>query len=380
MDMKLIHEYTLGLLRLMLKGDSFVLPENVDFEELFQFSHSHGIENIVYAGLQKVGVSIPEKAQLDFDEESDLTIMMEAMQACVLEEISEAFNEAGIDYIPLKGSVIKYLYPMPDFRRSGDIDILVRAEDEQRAAAELEKLEFTQTGESNEIHTGYTKPPNIELELHNAIARYDDRFYNFCKNPWKYAVPKEANSHEYRFSNEFFYTHLIAHLCKHLYGGGAGLRLFADIYIIQSKVELNTKLLSSYLKKAKLTEINEMITVLINKWFFDEAPTDAAIATLEEFVLNGGSFGTREQARLMREHTPISGRMNRYMRKLFPSKKILMQRYPQLSERLPWIVMWFYRVYYMLRFGKDKMARYSAELFEGSTADEAMAKILNAVK
>lgn len=43
-----------------------------------------------------------------------------------LAEISTAFSFVGIDHIPLKGRVVKHYYLLPDIRRGGDIDILIK--------------------------------------------------------------------------------------------------------------------------------------------------------------------------------------------------------------------------------------------------------------
>lgn len=39
-----------------------------------------------------------------------------------------AFDAGGIDYMPLKGSILKDLYPRHEMRMMGDADILIRME------------------------------------------------------------------------------------------------------------------------------------------------------------------------------------------------------------------------------------------------------------
>ena len=75
---------------------------------------------------------MPEKIDALFAEDYDANIMLEATQALELENLAEEFEKAEIDYMPMKGSVVKYLYAMPDYRKSGDIDILIRPEDKKR--------------------------------------------------------------------------------------------------------------------------------------------------------------------------------------------------------------------------------------------------------
>ena len=50
----------------------------------------------------------------------------------VLSKITKALSKAGIPFLPLKGIVIRKLYPEPWMRLSGDIDILIKEADKKR--------------------------------------------------------------------------------------------------------------------------------------------------------------------------------------------------------------------------------------------------------
>ena len=45
--MEKIYDYTIKLLRYVLKGDVPDLPNDVDFEKLYEFGRSHGVENML---------------------------------------------------------------------------------------------------------------------------------------------------------------------------------------------------------------------------------------------------------------------------------------------------------------------------------------------
>ena len=53
-------------------------------------------------------------------------------QEKTLAEITKALSEAGIPFLPLKGIVMRRLYPKPWMRLSGDIDILIKEADKKR--------------------------------------------------------------------------------------------------------------------------------------------------------------------------------------------------------------------------------------------------------
>ena len=54
--------------------------------------------------------------------------------------ICESFEENSIDFMPLKGSVLRKLYAEPWLRTSSDADILVKEKDLKRAEELLEKM------------------------------------------------------------------------------------------------------------------------------------------------------------------------------------------------------------------------------------------------
>ena len=55
-------------------------------------------------------------------------MMKSEKQLEAVNKIYAAFDKNGIDYLPLKGCNMKYLYPKPELRSMGDADILIREE------------------------------------------------------------------------------------------------------------------------------------------------------------------------------------------------------------------------------------------------------------
>ena len=58
--MEKIYDYTIKLLRYVLKGDVPDLPNDVDFEKLYEFGRSHGVENMLYVGLKDLKIDVPK--------------------------------------------------------------------------------------------------------------------------------------------------------------------------------------------------------------------------------------------------------------------------------------------------------------------------------
>lgn len=381
--MEQIYEYTIKLLRYVLNGDVPQLNQDIDFEDLYGFSQKHGIENIMYVGLRDLEVNVPGETMLKFEEAYKGAIVLEAMQAIELETISDAFEKAGIDHIPLKGSVVKYLYPDPSYRKSGDIDILVRNVPKEIVNEIMFGFEY-QTDEDfehYEVHYGYEKPPFYEVEIHVQLLKSSNRAYKFCSNVWEYTKLKNGSNHCYEMTNEFLYIHLLAHLCNHLYMGGAGIKILMDFYVVRNELSLDENTLDKYLKKTKLADINEMVIKLMDKWFGNSYVEDENIELLEKVVFENGSFGTKEQKEKFRVNDSFAGRLQVLFRKIFLRKAILIKRYEALQgKNYPWIIMWLYRVYYALRYRRKNIKRRVEETFSDKHYEEGMENIIKAIK
>lgn len=351
--MEKIYDYTIKLLRYVLKGDVPDLPNDVDFEKLYEFGRSHGVENMLYVGLKDLKIDVPKDVFQKFYYSYLMSIKIDTLQTMELEKIGKAFEKAGIDYIPLKGSVVKYFYPMPNYRKSGDIDVLVRRNKLESARAVVENMgyKFNYIYEQNNVHYRFTEK-TFCLELHKKLVADYNRSYGFLSRAWDYAELKSGTCHTYEFDMNFLYVHLIAHIAKHLCSGGAGLRLFCDIWIMQSKNMIDRNKVRIYLEEANLLEIEGYIINLLDKWFLDKKDNDKVLNKLELFVFRGGSFGTVSQKINMASFGQTDSEQfeNKYWRKKFLSYffeplTYMKQKYPILISH-SWLlpIMWIYRL------------------------------------
>lgn len=352
--MEKIYDYTIKLIRYVLKGDVPSLPENIDFERLYTFGKSHGVENMMYAALRDLKIDVPKNVMQKFYYSYLMSIKIDTLQTMELEKIGNAFEEAGIDYIPLKGSVVKHFYPMTHYRKSGDIDVLIHSGDQEKARKILENIgyKFNYICEKYDVHFRFTKEPFLCLEVHRKLIKQDNRAYSFLSEVWNYAAVCDESNHKYELDINFLYVHLIAHIAKHLYNGGAGLRLFTDIWIFQIKKLIDSEKVKDYLKEANLLEIENYIVKLINRWFHGEKIIDDVLDTLELFVFKGGSFGTINQKinlAAMGEKDYSKFKKNfwkaKFLKYIFEPYAYMKQKYPILINH-SWLlpVMWIYRL------------------------------------
>lgn len=381
--MEKIYDYTIKLLRYVLKGDVPTLPDDIDFYKLYEFGRSHGVENMLYVGLKGLNIDVPKDVFQKFYYSYLMSIKIDTLQTMELEKIGKAFEDAGIDYIPLKGSVVKYFYPMPNYRKSGDIDVLIRREDKEKAKYIFAKqLGYMSSEDADryEVHIVYVSKTNVHIELHKQILKKANRAYKTFKSIWKYANQSENKAHEYKLSAELLYTYQLAHLCHHIYhGGGAGIRMLMDFYVLKQSMEINSDILHKCLKKSNLTTINNYVRLVIDKWFEDSYSTDKATETLMNIILSGGSFGT--YAMKEKIHNSMGGieKIRCLLRRVFLSSDRLKQSPDYAAGTNSKTVMHLRRLKHVLLYGRKNALDETKHILKSDKSDESLKKIANAV-
>lgn len=381
--MNKIEKCTVELVKCALCNRKPQLPHNIDFKELYKFASRHGVENMVYAAIQQLGITIDKDAAANFEEDYDMAIANEAMQALELDALSETFEHAGIDYIPLKGSVVKYMYPMPDYRKSGDIDILIHAEDE-KSVHELmleQEYELKEYDEEYDVHAEYLKKPCFVVEIHRQLVQTGERTSKFCEKVWDYTYLKDGSNHNFCMRNEFLYTHLLAHICHHLNKGGAGIRLITDLYVMKEKASLNYDTLNKYIKKARLTELNAMLDKLILKWFYDKDIKDENVKVLENIILSGGSFGTKAISVSIRQSDTASNKIMWFLRRIFPPVYRIKRKY-SIVGKYPFLLpfFWVYRFFDLLLFDRKNVSKKMNDKFDSDNERDDIKDIVKAIR
>ena len=96
---------------------------------LFKLAKRHDLAHLIGDALDKNGLlEEGSEAQKRFLRERNMAVYRYEQIQHEFEQICDVLVKAEIAFIPLKGSVIRPLYPEPWMRTSCDIDILVKEE------------------------------------------------------------------------------------------------------------------------------------------------------------------------------------------------------------------------------------------------------------
>lgn len=183
----------------------------------------------------------------------------------IQKEITNLFNMNNIDHMYIKGSVLANLYPDSALRSRGDIDLIVRKEDFDKANKLLLDNEFNSIDINCYHHNEYIKN-DLMIELHRDLLEKNDILHYYFDDIFRYKEIVENNL--YKLNNEIHYIYCVYHLNKHLING-EGLRYLLDFYYMHQKWNLDYNFISEELKKIGLynlfENINQAIFIITNQ-------------------------------------------------------------------------------------------------------------------
>ncbi len=310
------------------------LPSSLTEEEaaaLYSLSHRHDISQIVTRALSRHQLLGCGRAFDDFRQAMAEAAYWHEQFRFELSEICRVLNEAGIPHIPLKGSVIRKLYPEPWMRTSCDIDLLVRQEHLKKAIDALTLTLHYSVSEKENYHdiSLYSKS-GLHLELHFSLRENMSAADTLLERVWEYSAPQSDGSMTFYQSAEHLYFHVIAHAAYHFRSGGCGIRPLIDLYLMQKNLPVNGEILDSLLKEGELDLFYSGICALICVWLEGQPHTKLTEKT-EDYILSGGTYGTRKNHEVMLYQEAGSDSRYIFKRIFMPYNKMKI-KYPILNK------------------------------------------------
>ena len=314
----------------------------MDLEALYLAAERHLLTGITAMALERAGVRDEVFTQAK-GKAIRKVVTLDMERASVL----AALEEAGIWHMPLKGSVLKDLYPQIGMRQMSDNDILIDASKASDVRSIMAGLGFeVDHSPRYSVHDHYMKAPVCNFEMHRALFSElrDDCLYAYYRDVKSRLRRDEGSACGFHFREEDFYVYMIAHEFKHYSGAGTGLRSLLDTYVYLKKKgdALNRPYISGELEKLGLTEFEAQNRSLATHLFRGEALT-AEDAEMLDYVLSSGTYGTtgNRARKLIRKR----GRLGYLLTRAFLPLRKMRVVYPILKPLpilLPicWVLRW----------------------------------------
>lgn len=301
-------------------------------EELYELSSKQDLAHIVSAALVKNQMlSNESEIASKFKKKKMMSIYRYQGLGYEYETVCAAFDEAGFDYLPLKGAVIRKYYPEPWMRTSCDIDILVKNDDIERASSVLtDKLGYRREEMGNH-DISFFSPSGFHMELHYDLVEdgIAGKSNKTLASVWEYSHPIKDGSHHMEMSDGMFYFYHIAHMAKHFERGGCGVRTLLDGWILTHKVEGDIPEREKLLTDGELYTFSKVVERLSDIWF-SGAPYDEQALRIEEYIISGGTYGTVSN-KVSVAQTKMGSKFKYAMSRIFLPYESLKFHYPVLQ-------------------------------------------------
>jgi hypothetical protein len=338
-------------------------PQNMDWEKFYKLSAMHGVANMVFYGIKGLEEENkpPQDVMHNFQSAYKCAVAKEATQHIAVEQLLHDFEENYINSMPLKGYLVKYLYPSPDMRLMADVDILFKKEQTKAVNKIMLELGFSLEHKGGN-HDSYFKRPFLNIEMHQRLISEDSPYSVYLKNTWDRANLKPGCKFIWQLTYEDFYIYLFIHLVKHYRSGGTGIRSIMDIWVYRRyyRDKMNWDYIQEELKKIALLEFSKNICGLGDMWF-SNGQTKEVYSEMTEYIFSSGAYGTHKRSTIssMCMQTDKKGSMGKgsyWLRLLFPKPESLKYSFPIL-DKLPFLlpILWIIRGINCLLFERRKM-------------------------
>ena len=326
-----------ALLRSVLCGEElnrseFSYIDDAMLEKLYALSNKHDMAHIVGVALEKNGFLNDGEISARFSKQQYTAVFRYENIKYEQDRICQVLDEVGIAYIPLKGMLIRELYPEPWMRTSCDIDVLVRERDVDRASEALVKvLDYVKDPRKSVHDVLLLSPSGVHLELHYGINENIPEIDCVLDRVWDYASPLDENRSECRLTKEFFIFHFIAHASYHFVHGGCGLRTLFDLYLLLNEKGYDYDKTVSLCREGNLDKFFSALSELAQVWFGGREHSQMTLRT-EKYILSGGTYGTKE-SEIAALQEVRGGKLGYVFSRVFVSYKHLKFKYPSLKSK-----------------------------------------------
>lgn len=373
--MTTIQNYLAELVLVQLNGRKPVnIPENITTDEIIDIAGRNHMIYPLLGALIKTD-NVPEEKVNDLRFKIQNSILMTLAQVTELNKLVTALENAGIKNQPMKGSCMKFMYPSPELREMSDIDILIAGEQMDAAGKVMLELGYT-LAQSIKHHDIYMKKPFMVVEIHRAMydKTVDGNQFDYFKS-FEKAVLREGKKYTYDFNKEDFYVYMIAHMAKHFYAMGCGIRNLLDVYIYLEKYgkELDRSYLDRELKKCGIYDFAVNVEELAYIWlggkkgsqFYDD---------LFQYMVDCGIYGKDENGiwhKFAEEKLDgkevTRGKLKKWY--YFPPLFYMAEYYPWL-EKFPFLlpVAWCIRAFRGIFMKKGIQKREMLNVIDGDKA------------
>ncbi len=316
---------------------------------IFDMAGKQSLAGVLLAGLEKMPAEQrpPQVILLEWIGVQQIVVSTNNNQDRRSKELYEWFKEKGIDSCVIKGQGVARLYPQPELRQAGDIDIWANAGRDDVVGKMRSKSISVSVIDYVNCHAAFFN--DVEVEVHFRPTYFFNPSANKRLQKW-IQENKSAQMTSFDDTVGFCYPTIafnlvfsLIHIYRHVFSEGIGLRQLMDYYYILSHSTEDERknafdtLCSFGLKRFVATVMYVMRRVFnIDTSLLLCQPNQKEGDYLLAEILRGGNFGQFDDRN---KHLPSENRMTRGVENVKRNLRFL-KHYPSEVMWAPAFKFW----------------------------------------
>ena len=329
------------------KATDFVIDNN-ELSFFIKMANRHSLTALLFKALQDTNSKVEEGVLKKLEEHYFLVLRKAVLFDKERKELYDYLNTNQIDFLPLKGIILKDYYFDPYTREFADNDILFDGSKDKLVKDFFANKDYIVELFRKSNHDVYIKKPFYNFEMHRALfGETGDNKKNivYFKDYLSKAHIKENYEHE--LSKEDFYIYFTAHTYKHFHVSGCGIRTLIDYYLFsKNNSDLDFTYINQELEKLDLLDFSNQIKTLVIK-LFDDEPIDEKETEMLLYIASSGTYGTVDH--YVAKGVKAKGKFGFLMSRVFPPYSFYKSAYPW-AYKCPILIpaAWLWRFFRIL--------------------------------
>ncbi len=317
--------FLLSIIKQALVGKPEVQPSNEhkltkpQWVQVFGYANKHAILPLLYDVLEQEA-AMPRYLFQQVQSISRQTVMRSYRLLYLTNYIVQLLQREAVAVVVLKGAATANLYPTPELRKSGDVDLLVpKAQDFAKTRTVLEQHGFQcKEQQASNHHVVFQGKDGIEIEIHTTLAEpFDNQSINqylerlsvtFCAHTQEQEilgsllpVPTDA----------YHAFYLLLHMLQHFLRAGFGIKLLCDWVVFWNRAVASAEV-QHFLQLVEDTGLDgflEQVTAVCVRYlgldvarvpfFSANAVAEASVEELMLEILEAEEFGKSGKERMV---------------------------------------------------------------------------------
>ena len=357
-------DYLIELLRAAIKDvKPAEKPEDVRWNDVLNLAVYHQVDEMVYAAMEKLEEQPQGELAEKWRKQHERNQLINMLQNMEADSIIQEVTGAGYDILPLKGALMKTMYPKEEYRQMADLDYLVEESQINKIQPIMENLGYLSDDVGLEdSHDVYVKRPYMEVEVHRRLLPPTEENHWHTDTIWERLVPDESNPHLLHMTWEDYYLFHLLHFEKHYSMGGSGIKSIVDQYYLMKNYgdKLDWDYIHKLLSKMNYVAFEKMCRELSEAWFGEGKLTEE-LKGPAEFIINSGAFGTFEQYQKWsyeryKKEQGIKSKTGFFFRRMFMERERMEFIYPCLKKH-GWLLpfCWIHRLLKAVLFHRGRV-------------------------